>query len=59
MDNKLSSKDSLIVFGEINYINLKVTIDNLNIKRNVLELGTIYSVMMNSKQLMIKNSEIS
>lgn len=43
-NNTLSSKDSLFDFGEINYINFKVLLNNVNLKNNVLELGTLYSL---------------
>ena len=55
-NNVLSSKDSLIQFGEINYRNFLVTLANVNIKNNSLELGTIYELKMNCKQMLIKDS---
>jgi len=48
-NNTLSSKDSLIEFGEINYKEFRAVLTHINIINNTLELGTIYSLQMNSK----------
>ncbi|CDW85403.1 UNKNOWN [Stylonychia lemnae] len=56
--NTLSSKDSLIEYGEINYKYFNVTLDQVNIINNQLELGTIYSLKMNCQQMLIKNSQM-
>eukprot|EP00347_Sterkiella_histriomuscorum_P014519 403360570 len=58
-NNTLTRKDSLIDFGEINYKNFNVLIDRLNILENKLELGNIYTLKMNCKQLLISNSMIT
>lgn len=55
-DNYLSSKDSLIEFGEINYQNFIVRLTAAHIINNVLELGTIYQLKMNCKELTIADS---
>ena len=56
--NTLGSKDSLIEFGEINYKQFVVTLSNVHLLDNVLELGTIYSLKMNCKQLLIRDSTV-
>ncbi len=48
-NNTLTSKDSLVEFGEINYRNFLVTMDNIDISGNSLELGTIYGLKLNCK----------
>eukprot|EP00347_Sterkiella_histriomuscorum_P017693 403348360 len=57
-NNTLSSKDSLIEFGEINYKQFDVSLDRVNILGNNLELGTIYSLKMNCQRMLINNSMI-
>jgi hypothetical protein len=54
----LQSKDPLIEFGEINFMNFTVSLDKVNIMDNVLELGTIYQLKLNCRELMIKDSQI-
>lgn len=56
-DNLLSSKDSLMEFGEINYQNFIVRLNAVHIINNALELGTIYQLKMNCKELSISNSQ--
>jgi len=57
-NNTLTSKDSLVEFGEINYLNFLVTLDNVDILSNSLELGTIYGLKLNCKQMLIRNSDV-
>lgn len=48
-NNTLTSKDSLVEFGEINYKNFMVTLDDVDIKINSLELGTMFGLKLNCK----------
>jgi hypothetical protein len=54
----LSSKDPLIEFGEINYQNFSVSLSRVDILDNKLELGTIYQLKLNCRELTISDSQI-
>lgn len=57
-NNVLSSKDSLIELGQINYIHFHATFNELLIARNVLQLGTLLYLQMNSEMMLIYRCQI-
>ena len=54
--NNISSKDSMIRFGPVNYLNFKASLSNFVMENNTMELGAMFILEMNSKQLLITHS---
>lgn len=52
--NTLSSKDSIITFGEINYKHFTIVVENVNPSQNKLELGPVFQVNANC-QVLLRN----
>jgi hypothetical protein len=58
-NNSLSSKDSLIEFGEINDPSFSVLLSRLSINNNSLQLGMILQLSLNCREFLIQNSQIT
>lgn len=58
-NNSLSSKDSLIEFGEINDPSFSVQLSRMQIANNSLQLGMILQLSLNCREFLIQTSQIT